>query len=53
MLDKVLSAAKQSGYENVYISTDHVGLYEKYGFEFVGTIKTIYGGESRVYRKNT
>ncbi len=53
LLDKVLSAAKQSGYENVYISTDHVGLYEKYGFEFVGTMKTIYGGESRVYRKNT
>ena len=53
LLDKALSAAKQSGYENVYISTDQIGLYEKYGFEFVRMMKTIYGGESRVYRKNT
>ena len=53
LFDKALSAAKQSGYENVYISTDQIGLYEKYGFEFVRMMKTIYGGESRVYRKNT
>lgn len=37
--------------EAIYISTDHTGLYEKFGYEFFKSEKTIYGEDSRVYRK--
>ncbi len=44
--------AKESGFENIYISTNHVGLYEKYGYEFFRMMKDIDGEDSRVYIKN-
>lgn len=37
--------------ENIYISTDHIGLYEKYGYVFSDTRTTVNGEESRVYVK--
>lgn len=41
--------AKNQGFENAYIATDHIGLYEKYGFEYVESRTDIYGEESRIY----
>lgn len=43
--------AKKDGLGKVYISTSHVGLYEKYGYEFLATMKDIGGEDSRVYMK--
>ena len=43
--------AKESGVKNVYISTGHIGLYEKYGYEFFDIMKDINGQDSRVYIK--
>lgn len=37
--------------EYIYISTNHVGLYEKYGYEFWKSMKDIHGEDSRIYRK--
>ena len=34
-----------------YISTNHIGLYEKYGYTFLETAEDISGGETRIYRK--
>ena len=39
------------GRETVYISTDHIGLYEKYGYDFFKTAKSVGGEETRIYRK--
>lgn len=39
------------GKDNIYISTDHIGLYEKYGYEFLNTQITLHGEESRIYTK--
>lgn len=36
----------------VYICTDHVGLYEKYGYTYLESRDDIYGGISRIYFKN-
>ncbi len=44
--------AKAQGAECVHISTNHIGLYEKFGYEFFGFMKDIGGEESRVYVKN-
>ena len=34
--------------ENLYVSTDHVGLYEKYGFSFLEEADTVWGEKSRI-----
>lgn len=33
---------------NLYVSTDHVGLYEKFGFSFLKEADNIWGGKSRI-----
>lgn len=43
--------AKSEQVHDIFISTDHIGLYEKYGFEFYQTMKDMNGEPSRVYRK--
>ena len=43
--------AKQNGAIYTHISTNHIGLYEKYGYEFFITAKDIEGEDTRVYRK--
>ena len=43
--------AKEEDKTRLYISTDHIGLYEKYGFDFRELAQTIYGKTSRVYEK--
>ena len=41
--------AAAQGFENIYIATDHIGLYEKYGFEYIESRTDIYGEEGRIY----
>lgn len=43
--------AKAGGHKYVYISTNHDGLYEKYGYVFYKMMKDIDGEDSKVYRK--
>ncbi|MBO5716200.1 MAG: GNAT family N-acetyltransferase [Clostridia bacterium] len=43
--------AKLDGATYTHISTNHVGLYEKYGYEFFITAKDVEGEDTRVYRK--
>lgn len=45
------SLATVMGKEYIHISTGHSGLYEKYGYEFYGICRDVWGGDSRVYRK--
>ncbi len=44
--------ASEKGISQIYICTDHIGLYEKYGFSYIENRVDIYGGDSRIYRKN-
>lgn len=43
--------ALEDGYENIYISTGHEGLYEKYGYDFYGFLKNKHNQDSRIYQK--
>lgn len=45
-------AVKDFSAEYTYISTDHIGLYEKYGYEFFTEAGTVWGEPTRVLRKN-
>lgn len=52
LIDYVSNKAKEQGYKNVYIATDHIGLYEKYCFTYIESRIDIYGEEGRIYLKN-
>lgn len=43
--------AKAENIHEIFISTNHIGLYEKYGYEFYKTMNDMEGEPSRVYRK--
>lgn len=43
--------AKQDGYEKVYLSSNEIGLYEKYGFVFLKRLHTVWGEETQVFDK--
>lgn len=45
------SLAKENGAFAVHISTNHDGLYEKYGYEFLKYEKDIEGEDTKVYIK--
>lgn len=37
------------GFPNVYLCTDHIGYYEKYGWRFFGMEDSEFDGKTRVY----
>ncbi len=49
LLSYAETLAKKDGIKNIYISTNHDGLYEKYGYEFYRVMKDMNGEDSRVY----
>lgn len=49
VINRALEKARFLGYNRVYLATDHIGLYEKYGFHYLETRKDIYEEDSRVY----
>ena len=51
LLEQAENLAREDGVPNVYISTNHDGLYEKYGYEFYKIMKDIEGENSKVYTK--
>lgn len=53
LLDEAERLAKARGIPAIYLSTNHIGLYEKYGFEFLDMMNDIDGEPSRVYIKRT
>ena len=49
LVEYACNMAEEQGFENVYIATDHIGLYEKYGFTYIESRTDIYNEESRIY----
>lgn len=52
LIDYLGEIAHNQGYEKVYICTDHVGLYEKYGFIYMENRIDVWGEDSRIYYKD-
>lgn len=53
LLEEAKKTAAKRGYNTLYLTTDHIGLYEKYGFEFAGMMKERSGEDTRVYKIST
>ena len=51
VIEAACQKALRQGFDKVYLATDHVGLYEKYGFTYMESRTDIYGEESRIYSK--
>ncbi|MBQ6020499.1 MAG: GNAT family N-acetyltransferase [Clostridia bacterium] len=51
LFDEVARRARKAGIPAVYLSTNHVDLYEKYGFSYFAQMRDIDGESSRVYVK--
>lgn len=51
ILDAAYRQAMEQGADKVYLATDHIGFYEKYGFTYLETRIDIYDEESRIYYK--
>ena len=51
LLEYGAQEAKKQGHKQVYLATDHEGLYEKYGFTYLENRVDIYGVDSRIYKK--
>jgi GNAT superfamily N-acetyltransferase len=49
LLEKAKQDARKGGFSNLYLCTDHIGYYEKYGFEHIGTGYHPWGDSSRIY----
>ena len=51
LLEQAQVDAKKGGFDHVYLCTDHIGLYEKYGFEYIGIGYHPWGESSRIYKR--
>ncbi|NLT51250.1 MAG: GNAT family N-acetyltransferase [Ignavibacteria bacterium] len=49
LLEKAKEDSRNAGFKNLYLSTDHIGYYEKYGFEYMGQGYHPWQEESRIY----
>lgn len=52
LLSLASEEARKQGHRKVYLATDHVGLYEKYGFTYWESRIDIYKEECRIYIRN-
>ncbi len=51
LIGHLASESLRPGYAELFCCTDHIGYYEKSGFEFIGLGHHPWGEISRVYRK--
>lgn len=49
LLDKAKEDAKKGGFSHLYLCTDHIGYYEKYGYSYIGDGYHPWGESSRIY----
>lgn len=49
LINKMLDDALNQGYFCVYLASDHIGLYEKYGFTYLENRIDIWGDNNRIY----
>lgn len=50
LIERVKADAKEHGFSDLYLSTDHVGYYERYGFSYLSLGYHPWGESSRIYQ---
>ena len=49
LIEKAKEDTRKAGFSRMYLSTEHVGYYEKYGFRYIGQGYHPWGENSRIY----
>jgi len=49
LIDRVKKDAAKHGFNSLYLCTDHIGYYEKYGFNYLFDSYSFWGENGRVY----
>ncbi|MEN8124848.1 MAG: GNAT family N-acetyltransferase [Bacteroidota bacterium] len=49
LLEKAKIDTKKAGFDYLYLSTDHIGYYEKFGYKYLGQGYHPWNEESRIY----
>jgi len=49
LIKKAMQDAKSVGFPNLYLCTEHIGYYEKYGFRYIGDGYHPWDEQSRIY----
>ncbi|GHT60898.1 N-acetyltransferase [Bacteroidia bacterium] len=49
LMEKAKRDASKGDFRKLYLSTGHIGYYEKYGFRYIGNGYHPWGEESRIY----
>lgn len=49
LLNHAKEKFKELNIKRIYLNTDHVNLYEKYGFNYLETIETLRGKKTKIY----
>lgn len=52
LIDKIINDTKAFGFKALYLCTDHIGYYEKYGFSYLADGYHPWGEKSRIYQIN-
>ena len=51
LIERACDIARLEGCDTLYVSTEEVGLYEKYGFTYWKDMSNVWGDVTRVYRR--
>lgn len=49
LIEKIKTDSKKGGFHSLYLCTDHIGYYEKYGFKYIAEGFHPWGESSRIY----
>ncbi len=53
LLEHGRTEAGNLGYQTVYLTTDHIQFYEKFGFREIGLDKFVWGRPTKIYEHDT
>ena len=53
LLEHGRTVAGKLGYAKVYLTTDHIQFYEKFGFREIGLDKFVFGRPTKIYEHDT
>lgn len=51
LIENACQHVKKIGYKNLYLATEHIGLYEKFGFEEIGLGLYLWGAPTKFYKR--
>ncbi|MCX7657103.1 MAG: GNAT family N-acetyltransferase [Oscillospiraceae bacterium] len=50
LINHIKEDAKKAGFSTLYLGTEHIGYFEKFGFQHIGTGYHPWGDSSRIYK---